>query len=158
MTIVLYRVKLRILENKQCLAWWVWLLCAYEGEWHWEQGRETIFKLANSRWWSQLEVLHRIFWIHLWQVSQTNTRRPLISKRRISLLQLGHCFFAKIFTRSLYRVLDGCASSTVIIAFCLTPIVRSALASSQTWLNVWRLISLPGVSGWTDCLHRISDR
>lgn len=101
--------------------------------------------------------LYRIFWFYFWQVSQTNVRRPLISKRRISLLQLGHCFFAKIFTRSLYRVFDGCASSTVIIAFCLTPIVRSALASSQIWSNVCRLISLPGVSGWTDCRHRISD-
>ena len=35
-----------------------------------------------------------------WQVSQTNVRRPLISKRRIASLHVGQWSFAKMLTRS----------------------------------------------------------
>ena len=93
-----------------------------------------------------------------WQVSQTNARRPSISKRRIFPLHAGHSSFANILTRSRYGICDGCPSSTVIMALRFTPSVSSALASSQIWLNVCRSMSLPGVSGWTDWRHKISER
>ena len=93
-----------------------------------------------------------------WQVSHTNVRRPLISKRLISPLQFGQFAFSKILYFSRYPLFADCPSNTVTIAFRSTPMASRVLASLQIWSKVSRPIALPGVSGWTAWRHRISER